>query len=328
MDDSKQKLMMLGGVLGFIVICFFGYMAMSGTSSSTQPAGGINTNLPINRLVEKYDERTNYSDASEYYNKVLPKVKSDTTNQTSKIWLGRLQEKHIATLSTEIKRFCRRDTMKKSHYRPLRDGTRSLLKDIEANENLKLQAKDLKALLNILYKFYHANELPKKIFSEGVHNMAFDERKHDEFRSKIKEIEDEKYISKNNHIKMLLKSSKRLLNDWQEDEERYISFKSKRDPVEIIMTNYKSFSGQYYQDLCDERRYQAYFSSFTDEAKIYIPGDNIDRLEYVLNDLNCQLIKYAPPSPILSEKDSENKEGIFYKDCLKIKKMYKNAKSN
>lgn len=324
MDDSKQKLILLGGILGFIVLVFCVYIIAT-TKSNSSLGPEIDRNPPTERLVMKYDERTNYSDALKYYRKVLPKIKADTSNYTQKYWLSDLHKKHVKLLSTELRRFCRKDTLDVAHYKSLKDNTIDLINELKENENLKSQEKDVDVLLGILYEFYRANKLPKDI-SEGLNNAVFDEEKYNIYTSKIKKIENTRYVNENVHLTNSLKGSKDLLGNWKKDEERHTSFKSIKNHVEVIMTDCKIFNGEYYQNLCEERRFQSYFNHFTIEAKNHLPGEDTVITKYVVYELDCQLIRDAPLSPVLSRKDNDNREGNFYKDCIGIKKNYRNAK--
>ena len=320
MDDIKQKLIFLGGFLSLVVIGFFGYSSMGMDEPSCCP-DDFDDNIPFAELMGKFKEITTYQQAEDFYNKYFPIVENKASVSTKGIMLSQFNEIYSQKLSSEIKRFCRYDTLNITHYRSVRDETVSLQEKMKQNANLKAPKKNIDTLLNILYRFHAANMLPDKV-EERVASSLYSIKQYDEYNADILKYKGTSFINKNTRVLKGIRKCENLLSMWKEDHSKFTTLYSNQDHVEVIMTNCEMFNTLIYKTECDEQRYKSYRHHFTKESRDVHPGDP-RKSQFVLKELDCSLIRNAPLSKKLkSMRGAVNEEGSFFKDCRGIKRKF------
>lgn len=324
MDDIKKKLGVLGGVLGLGVIIFIGYSLASGSPSNASGGRGVSNVVPVGILVKKYDEQVGYKNAKNLYHRIITIVENDTTDGTKGVSLGTLQQKYAKTVSDEIKRFCRRDTMNIKYFNSLRQEAADLMNRISADENLNTSQKELSELLKILDKARQASRLSDRIESK-TDTSTYTEGEYNTFFAKIIDLENTDYINDNPNIISKLKICHQLLSNWQTDQKEYEDLKNLTNTVEIINTDCNIFKGKYYQRICEKRRYDTYAHKFTMEAETFVP--HLRRYDFITEEMDCSEIRNAPYSSLLAAKNPAEKEWNYYKDCREIVLKYKALKT-
>jgi len=276
--------------------------------------------LPAKEIVEKLKSIQDFEKATNYYQLVLPKIKSDNSKATRDYWLNELHLSFKKKLNDQIRQFCRESsTYEAQRLKQLSELLSLVKKELEGLSAEKDQLEQLDDLEVLLDQYEFAFVLPRH-FEQQVYHRLFDKTIRDQKASSIDRIINTECLKDNPVIADMMQNLKNDLEVWEAHQVAYANLVKENDAVKVINFDCGQFTNDAYYTACEQWRYETYIGGFLKGVKGKNPKD-FQVASYVRN-LDCYELRDAPDSKILAGKELDNEKGSFYRDCRMLQRMF------
>ncbi len=294
MDDLRKKLIVFGGIIGFLVVAYVGYTFYNG-GTEDDDIDPDPTDLPITEMIDWYKNNVEYGfdsgsgveQASFYFYSFSHAIIHDTTSIHKSAWVNKLLGEYASKLSQEIQRHCRYDDYNYRYYESLRDTSKVVLKKLENRSDMESITKGLDTMAYTLYLSVLGHKIADKT-SKIANNEFFSNVQYDKYMARAEKIEARAFLNQNAHVMQQTPLAKNILNQWKRDYNYISKLKPEHDPLGVIRFNCSSVKTELYVQKCKEEKEHA-FNSYIRRANTVDPS--LEQAEWVIGELDCYPLK-------------------------------------